>query len=180
MFPDKARLWIAGIEDAKYKHEKIEFWNSVYNIDMTAVRQLALFEPLVDNIDRENVITNMCPIIDFDLQTVTKPDTEFISTYSLHINRKDFLHGLVGWFEVGFFHCHKPIVLSTSPKFDSTHWKHVIFYMDNPQPVDAGDMVYGTLALRANQDNPRELDVKISYNIDGEEPLRAIQFYRIR
>lgn len=67
MFPDKARLWIAGIEDAKYKHDKIEFWNRVYNIDMTAMRRLALFEPLVDNIDMQNIITNMCPVIDFDL-----------------------------------------------------------------------------------------------------------------
>jgi len=34
---------------------------------MTAVRKLALYEPLVDNMDPENIITSTAPILDLDL-----------------------------------------------------------------------------------------------------------------
>mmetsp|Transcript_4523 Transcript_4523/g.602 ORF Transcript_4523/g.602 Transcript_4523/m.602 type:complete len:89 (-) Transcript_4523:208-474(-) len=88
---------------------------------MTAVRKLALYEPLVDNIDTNNILTSMAPVLELDLQTMTYEDVKFTSQFRLHITRKDFLHGIVGWFEVGFFHCHKPVILTTSPKQKSTH-----------------------------------------------------------
>jgi protein arginine N-methyltransferase 1 len=90
------------------------------------------------------------------------------------------MHGLVAWFEVGFTHGHKVLALSTSPKFKSTHWKQVIFYLDKAQPVNAGEVLSGSIAVRPNLVNHRELDIKISYHIDGEEPLNTWQFYRLR
>ena len=29
LYPDRARVWLAAIEDAEYKSEKIEFWDNV-------------------------------------------------------------------------------------------------------------------------------------------------------
>jgi protein arginine N-methyltransferase 1 len=29
IFPDKATLYIAAIEDGQYKHDKIDFWDNV-------------------------------------------------------------------------------------------------------------------------------------------------------
>merc|ERR1719264_1367501 len=48
MFPDKARIYVAAIEDAKYKYDKFDWWTDVYGIDMSNMRDLAILEPVVD------------------------------------------------------------------------------------------------------------------------------------
>ena len=180
MFPDRARMFVAAIEDAKYKYDKIEFWADVYGVDMSVMRKVALLEPLVDNVDSQSIVSSICPIMEINLQTMTLADIPFVSSYRLQIHKKDFVHALVSWFEVGFLHCHRPVTLSTSPKFKQTHWKQTIFYLDNAQPVNPGEVLEGSIAMRPNQINHRELDVKISYRLQGEHPLKSCQFYRIR
>jgi protein arginine N-methyltransferase 1 len=44
-------MYIAAIEDADYREEKISFWDNVYGFDMTPIKRLALHEPLVDTVD---------------------------------------------------------------------------------------------------------------------------------
>ena len=144
---------------------------------MGQIRNQALREPLVDSVGHTPIVSSLCPVADINLQTVQKADLEFTSTYKLHINRKDTAHALVGWFEVGFFHCHKPVILSTSPRHNKTHWKQVVFYLDNPVDVNAGDVMEGSFALRKNPEQQRELDIKVSYNV-GE--THSVQFYRLR
>jgi len=51
MFPDKATLYICGIEDRQYKDDKIHWWDDVYGFDMSCIRKVALTEPLVDTVD---------------------------------------------------------------------------------------------------------------------------------
>lgn len=48
VFPDKAVLYICAIEDEQMKKERIDFWTDVYGFDMSALRQVALKEPVVD------------------------------------------------------------------------------------------------------------------------------------
>ena len=52
MFPDRATLWITAIEDRQYKDDKINWWDDVYGFNMSAIRKVALTEPLVDVVDR--------------------------------------------------------------------------------------------------------------------------------
>ncbi|KAJ8895999.1 hypothetical protein PR048_001340, partial [Dryococelus australis] len=51
LFPDRATLFITGIEDRQYKDEKINWWDDVYGFDMQAIRKVAISEPLVDVVD---------------------------------------------------------------------------------------------------------------------------------
>jgi type I protein arginine methyltransferase len=60
MMPDKATMYITGIEDAKYKNEKIGFWEDVYGFNMSAIQQVALREPLVDTVDGKAVSCSTC------------------------------------------------------------------------------------------------------------------------
>jgi protein arginine N-methyltransferase 1 len=48
MLPDKAVMYICGIEDSEYKQTKINFWDSVYGFDMSCIREMAILEPLVE------------------------------------------------------------------------------------------------------------------------------------
>jgi type I protein arginine methyltransferase len=179
MFPNKAKIYLAGIEDGKYKDEKIEFWNDVYGIDMSVLSKISLTEPLIEEISSDAILSTTCPVFEADLETVTEDELKFVTSYSIQFTRKDFMHGLVGWFDVIFTHCHKPVTLSTSPRSKVTHWKHTIFYLNTSQPVDVGQILTGSIALRQNLTNRRELDFKISFNISGPYALKTCQFYRL-
>jgi protein arginine N-methyltransferase 1 len=58
VLPDKASLYLTAIEDADYKAEKIDFWENVYGFDMTCIKKQAMLEPLVDTVDRNQIVTN--------------------------------------------------------------------------------------------------------------------------
>lgn len=42
MFPDKAIMFVSTIEDEIYREEKIGFWDDVYGIDMSVMKEKAL------------------------------------------------------------------------------------------------------------------------------------------
>jgi len=83
MFPDAVRLMVTAIEDAKYKDEKIEFWNNVYGINMSCMRDLSIAEPLVDVVDPHSIVTFDCPILQLDLYKVQVSDLDFVSSFQL-------------------------------------------------------------------------------------------------
>ena len=55
MFPDRATLYVCAIEDRQYKDDKINWWDEVYGFDMSCIKNVALQEPLVDVVDRNQV-----------------------------------------------------------------------------------------------------------------------------
>ena len=62
LFPDKASVYITAIEDREYKEEKINWWDNVYGFDMSAIRNVALYEPLVDVVESKQVVTDSCKL----------------------------------------------------------------------------------------------------------------------
>merc|ERR1711934_426239 len=83
IFPDKATLYLAAIEDAEYKSEKIDFWNNVYGFDMSCIREIAMVEPLVDTVDAKSMVTPGVPIFTVNLATCTKEDLAFEAHFQL-------------------------------------------------------------------------------------------------
>lgn len=63
LFPDKATIYMAAIEDQQYKHEKISFWENVYGFDMSCIRDIALTEPLVDVVPPKSLVTDAVSIL---------------------------------------------------------------------------------------------------------------------
>ena len=51
VFPDKAVLYICGVEDELMKKERIDFWDNVYGFDMSVLGEIAITEPVVDVVD---------------------------------------------------------------------------------------------------------------------------------
>ncbi|XP_015284829.1 PREDICTED: protein arginine N-methyltransferase 8-like, partial [Gekko japonicus] len=124
MFPDRASLYMVAIEDRQYKDFKIHWWENVYGFDMTCIRDVAMKEPLVDIVDPKQVVTNACLIKEVDVYTVKPEDLAFTSAFCLQIQRNDYVHALVTYFNIEFTKCHKKTGFSTGFKFDG-HW-----YMD--------------------------------------------------
>ena len=51
VFPDKAVMYLCGCEDEQMKYERIDFWENVYGFNMSALKEVALKEPVVDIVD---------------------------------------------------------------------------------------------------------------------------------
>ena len=72
IFPDRAKLMLLGIEDEDYHHRTIDctvspfsshaVWDNVYGFKMNTIKEIALFEPLVDVVPDTQPITDDCCI----------------------------------------------------------------------------------------------------------------------
>ena len=98
LFPDKATIYIASLEDDEYRKTKIDFWDDVYGVNMSCIKEWAMKEPLVDNVDHEYINSNEVPIFNVDLKTVKLEDLDFNSEYCIKICRDDYVHALVAWY----------------------------------------------------------------------------------
>eukprot|EP00916_Digyalum_oweni_P015942 GHVL01026161.1.p1 GENE.GHVL01026161.1~~GHVL01026161.1.p1 ORF type:complete len:351 (-),score=50.14 GHVL01026161.1:179-1231(-) len=181
IFPDRAALHVAAIEDGDYKQEKIGFWRDVYHFNFSCLKQSVMEEPIVDTVESQAVATDSCCILDLDLNTCTVDDLNFSRKFSIQLQRKDFLHALVAWFDVTFSTCHKPIHFTTSPHGRYTHWKQTVFYMEDVLVCEKGERVNGMVAVRKSEKNPRDLDIKIQYEFNGQISQHSrTQYYRLR
>ena len=167
MLPNKGKIFLAGIEDGKYIASKVGFWDSVYGVNMKCVKPAVMKEPVIDNIDSQMINSSQCTILDIDLETMKPEDVEFSSPYEITFNRNDKCHGLAAWFDTDFAKMGHFVSLSTSPYKKYTHWKQTVFYFDDVLTVRKGDVLRGSICVRKNRVNFRELDVKISYHFDN-------------
>ena len=172
IFPDKATLYAAGIEDGEYKEEKIGFWDQVWGFDYTPLKQTALTEPLVDTVEVKAVVTDPAAVLTLDLYTVQTKDLDFTRPFNLCCRRDDFVHAIIAWFDIEFSACHKPIRFSTGPHTKYTHWKQTVFYLTDVLTVKAGEIVSGALSSKPNSENRRDLDITIQWRLDTEDDGR--------
>ena len=186
MLPDHATITLAGIEDTDYKASKVNFWENVYDVDMSCFKNAVIGEPLVDVCPQKLINSSSCRILDIDLYTVKKEDLDFASKYELTFTtNNDRFSGLVAWFDTGFTKLTNKYNLTTSPYHKSTHWSQTVFYTKNDLKVNKGDKVTGSIAVKKAKINFRQLDIKISYNISrknekGEEEKESwYQLYKI-
>ncbi|RHZ59969.1 hypothetical protein Glove_360g157 [Diversispora epigaea] len=168
IFPDKATIYLAAIEDGEYKEEKIGFWDSVYGFDFSSIKSVALREPLVDTVDNKAVVTNPCSIKEIDILTVKKSDLAFTAPFRLTACRDDYIHAFIAWFDIIFSACHKPIKFSTGPQVKYTHWKQTVFYTTDAITIKKGESIVGKLSCAPNKRNNRDLDIEIFYEFSGE------------
>ena len=189
IFPDKATLYIAGIEDVEYKEDKLNMWNNVYDINMKCIQKESICSPLIDNVNSNAIISTISEVFVIDAYKVRENDLNFSNAYELVFLRKDTMCGLVSWFDVKFSSIPNQIKFTTSPYNQSTKWRQVIFYTNKNINVNRGDILKGSLCCRINPDlEPlKGLDVKISYHfirkndlINGrKEHLNEVQMYKI-
>jgi len=181
MFPDRCTLFITAIEDRQYKDEKINWWDDVYGFDMSAIRKVAITEPLVDVVDPKQIVSNSYMVKEVDLYTVKKEDLDFATPFHLFVKRNDFVQALVTYFNVEFTKSHKRLGFSTGPEATYTHWKQTVFYFDDYLTVKKGEEIFGIFKMKPNERNNRDLDFKIEINFKGElSQVHEENFYRMR
>jgi len=175
IFPDKAHIYMAAIEDGEYKEEKIGFWNNVYGFNFSPLQKTALAEPLVDTVEMKAIVSDPCLAFSIDLYTVTAPELAFSVPFQLSITRNDFVHAFISWFDIEFSACHKPIKFSTGPHAKYTHWKQTVFYLHEVLTVMRGETIVGNISSKPTEKNRRDLDVRITYRLDAEDVTRSTE-----
>ncbi|KAA0720890.1 Protein arginine N-methyltransferase 8-B [Triplophysa tibetana] len=181
MFPDRATLYVVAIEDRQYKDFKIHWWENVYGFDMTSIRNVAMMEPLVDIVDPKQLVTNSCLIKEVDIYTVKPEDLTFTSAFCLQIQRNDYVHALVTYFNIEFTKCHKKTGFSTAPDGPSTHWKQTVFYLEDYLTVRRGEEILGSITVKPNENNERDLDFTFELDFKGQLCDAAISHdYKMR
>jgi len=181
MFPDRATLYVTAIEDRQYKDDKIYWWDDVYGFDMSAIRRVAVSEPIVDVVDRNQVVASSCLVKEIDIQTCTKEDIPFDSPFQIQCKRNDYVHALVTFFNVEFTHCHKRVGFSTAPEAPYTHWKQTVFYLNEYLTCKKGEEVKGRFKMVPNTRNKRDMDFDVSIEFNGElGAVKESNKYRMR
>ena len=79
MFPDRAVMFLATIEDEYYRDEKMNFWDDVYGVNMNCIKNWAKKEPLVEIVDKKQINGDCSAILDLNLYTATAKDLDFCS-----------------------------------------------------------------------------------------------------
>ncbi|GAB68448.1 probable protein arginine N-methyltransferase [Plasmodium cynomolgi strain B] len=57
LFPDKAYMYMAGIEDSLYREEKFDFWRNCYDLNYTSVLPILKEEVVIDYVDKNFIIS---------------------------------------------------------------------------------------------------------------------------
>ncbi|AQZ16067.1 HMT1 (YBR034C) [Zygosaccharomyces parabailii] len=170
IFPDKCSLHIAGLEDAQYKDDKVNYWHDVYGFDFSPFIPLVMREPIVDTVESQVVNTTRCKLIEFDLNTVQLSDLSFTAKFQLQAKRQDWINGVITWFDVEFPapKGQRPIQFSTGAHAPYTHWKQSVFYTADDLECEAGDILEGEITCSPNKFHKRDLDIKLSYNFKAK------------
>jgi protein arginine N-methyltransferase 1 len=64
-----------------------------------------------------------------DLNTVKIEELTFQVPFQLTVNRDDYIHAFIVYFDTDFSACHKKVTFGTGPQDKYTHWKQVSIYL---------------------------------------------------
>jgi protein arginine N-methyltransferase 1 len=148
MFPDWVNFKMALIEDEYYYDKKINFWDEVYNVNMSCIKDWVLTEPFVDLVDPSVVASDTFKVLDYSLEHIKLENVDFSYQYELTALESTYVHAVVMWFELHFSNGPHENVLSTSPFMPKTRWKQTIFYLKDRLELKDGDRIHGSIAMK--------------------------------
>ncbi|NIG60068.1 protein arginine N-methyltransferase 2-like [Pontoporia blainvillei] len=178
IWPTTAALHLVPCSADRDYRSKVLFWDNAYEFDLSALKSLAIKEffskPKYNHILKpEDCLSEPCTILQLDMRTVQIADLETMKG-ELHfdIKKAGALHGFTAWFSVRFQNLEEDepqLVLSTGPLHPTTHWKQVLFMMDEPVSVLAGDVVTGSVVLQRNPVWRRHMSVTLSWSVTSRQ-----------
>lgn len=181
IMPDKATMYMTAIEDRKYKDSKVNWWENVYGFDFSMMKDVVVYEPLVDTCNSSQMICKAAKFKEIDLYTVKVEDLAFKSSFTMKANRDDYVHALLCFWSCEFSKTKGRIRFSTGPADENTHWKHVIFYLKDVITICQGEAVSVDFEMAPNETNKRDLEIKIKTDFTGSKSeLHESSQYKMR
>ncbi|KAG5179000.1 S-adenosyl-L-methionine-dependent methyltransferase [Tribonema minus] len=162
----RSRLGLEGVTDGE-GDDKLGWWSDVHGLDFSSLRPLVVREAAVEVVPAELVTTSRAQLQDFNMMTIQDQDLDFEAPFHLTAMRDALVTALVVSFDIGFTaQCTEPVWFSTGMQAEPTHWKQTLLWLEpNTRPtLQAGDSISGTLRLRRDNVNPRELNLTLSWS----------------
>eukprot|EP00741_Cyanophora_paradoxa_P006907 tig00001049_g6682.t1 len=183
VYPNACTMYIAAL-DVPERDDPVRYWRNVYGFDMSVVEGQAVLDADVDVYPPEYIISDPCPFIRLDMTTCGVADTLFRAPFTLTVQRAGALRAFLSYFDSHFdLRCPNAVHLRTGPEETPTHWKQTAFYVREEVRVEAGDVVWGEIAVSRNADYTRELEVALEWSLkgpDGSHRASASQRYHVR
>ncbi|KAM6970880.1 protein arginine N-methyltransferase 6 [Tautogolabrus adspersus] len=183
ILPNKAELYISPISDPVVE-DRLNFWYTVkdrYDVDMSAMSGFARkcimnSDITMISVHVEDVLSHPARFAELDLNTVTVDELRSVKG---KFKCDSFGSAAVNAFCVHFtvtFPCpDKPLVLSTSPFKQETHWKQAVLYLDAPVEVVQDTVVTGEVCMYPSEDSARHICIHVDYTI-GEQKRQSKTF----
>ncbi|XP_075145442.1 arginine methyltransferase 3 [Haematobia irritans] len=160
LLPNRCTMSIVGYGNESLFNQHVLFWNNVYGLDMSTMKKDVLHEPLIDIVDPAFILTDSNCIADLNLMTVNLNYSNFKYNFELTCSKSGTLSSFVGYFD-NYFDLPEPVMFGTSPNDKPTHWKQVVFFLENPQSIEKGDVVKGVIQCKRSLKSARSLDIVI-------------------
>ena len=124
-----------------YLNHNLKYWSSFHGLNfepmLKVYRQFLLEKPVVEEIQKSQLIDDEQIFASLDLLTIKQQDLETFQSYNLKFSSQKAscdLHGFAFWFNVIFKTDNDIVTLSTSPDEPQTHWKQTIAFL--PSALD--------------------------------------------
>ena len=191
VYPDRAIMYLSGIETSRARREKVDWWSNVYGFDMSClVDERERFQgSTVEIIRPEQVITSREVMQEFDCGTVKDRALDFAAEMVLKVgpapkgaeaassssaaavaaDGKQQLSAFMVHFDTLFsLHCASVVTLTTAPIAEShpertTHWQQAVFHLATPITVQEGDEIRTKLTAKRMAANPRAYSVLLEW-----------------
>ncbi|KAJ1958717.1 hypothetical protein EC988_000122 [Linderina pennispora] len=168
MMPSSGTIHLAPLSDGALWNEtitKARFWQqeSFYGVDLNPYFAPSFTEyfsaPVVGCFSPHTLMGDSVPH-DVDFHSVTIDELkEFTIPICWTIKYTGIMHGVAGWFDLGFVppmtSLHPGTLpsatyMSTSPASPATHWQQVRMLLQQPLAVNAGQVVRGQVHMKVN------------------------------
>lgn len=173
ILPSKAELYIAPINDLVVE-DRLNFWHTVkehYGVDMSCMSDFARKcvmnnDITVNLVTVEDVLSHPSKFAELDLYSVTVEQLKSVKgPFKCECFGSAAVNALCVWFTVTFPCEDKPLILSTSPFKQETHWKQALLYLDEPVDVMQDTAVMGEVNMYPSEDSSRHICIHVDYTI---------------
>merc|ERR1712096_239046 len=105
ILPDRAVLYVAGLEDSVMKKSEIGVWDDFHGLNYSALGRAWAQVAAQQCALRDSVVTAPAVLLDVDLNTAAPNGTaDFVARgLRLPARRRDEVNALIGWFDLDFF-----------------------------------------------------------------------------
>lgn len=166
LFPDKCKLYAAPCTlPSFYSH-----WNDVSTVKMdsfaSSLRKLYNGKPEINVVSPELLLSDAHCVLELSLADTTSEDLDELSCELFAISKRDGKYqGVCLWFATSFPSTQDgedPVVLSTAPSDEATHWKQTVLVLQDEVEVEEDEPVAGVLTFRRSDSNARFYNIEFA------------------
>lgn len=160
LMPNRCNISLVGYGSQERYKKFVEFFHDVYGFNMKCMLKDILREGHTERCNGDDVLTKPNIICDLDLMTCDLSYSNFSYDFNLEVIKDSKLTSFVGYFDT-FFNLPETVSFSTSPNSEPTHWQQVVFYLDQPVEVKAGEVISGKFICNRDRKDLRSLNIEI-------------------